>query len=240
MPGPPRHRPYPPCALLLGLASCATPTTDRGDHADAQRRLAARCDALVAAAPGDWPVAVPAVLDGGPAAAGPLAQALRRRPDGAGAEAALAVLGRLGGDVARELLLERVADRTPLAPAAALALADCGADADRPVLRAVAADRLADPTLRAAVAHTLLRLGDRAEVRELVRAIALADTPAGRPLQDRLGLPHKTRWAYERYLLITALRAVANGDFGLDTDASWPMLEQAAARVDEWLQRAPR
>ena len=42
--------------------------------------------------------------------------------------------------------------------------------------------------------------------------------------------------AYERYLVQVALRQAAGTDFGLDTDASWPQLQQCADKVSAWLE----
>ncbi len=177
------------------------------------------------------------VLALGPVASTPLIAALREQPDAPGVEAALATLGRLGGDGARELLLETVQDRAPYAAAAALAIGDCADATSAQPLLLTATDRLADPTLRAAACATLLRIGIRSEVRSLVRGILLAGTPHGRELERELGLPRRPRWAYERYLLQQALRDAAGEDFGLDTDAPWDAMLACADRVDSWLSR---
>lgn len=195
----------------------------------------ATCRALVASEPKDFVVRLQAVLALGPEAGKPLAAALRQRPEADGAEAALAALGRLGGDDARQLLSETVADRAPHAASAALALGECADGTAKATLLEAAEDRLADPTLRAAACASLLRLGTRGEVRRLVRALLLAGTPHGKPLEVETGLPRRPRWAYERYLLQRALLDVAGQDFGLDTDAPWDALLACADRVDAWL-----
>lgn len=176
------------------------------------------------------------VLDLGPDAAPDLVDALRAEPDGPGVEAAVAVLGHLGGQPARDHLRATLQERDAAAAFAALALGDCGGDAERLVLREAARDRLADPLVRAGAAASLIRLGDRASVRTLVRGFLLAGTPPGRELEKELGLPHRPRWAYERHLLQLALRDAAGTDFGLDTDAPWEDLARVADAVDRWLE----
>lgn len=176
------------------------------------------------------------VLDLGRPAVPSLVAALEAEPTGAGVEAAIAVLGRLGGDDARTWLLDALAARDGVEAFAALALGDCGTQDDRPALLVAATDRLADPQLRAAATASLLRLGCRRDVRSLVRGLLLAGTPAGRELERELGLPHRPRWAYERHLLQLALRDSAGTDFGLDTDAPWSELSRVADAVDRWLE----
>lgn len=230
--------------LASCVTSCAQPAAVVAvDRSTAAEPLAIACRALVAAEPADWPDRLPAVLAGRAAATQPLIAELRRAPEAPGAQAAVAALGQLGGDGAHACLVELLASPGDLATEAALALATAtpplGAaaiDATRSALAPIAADPLADPTLRAACAHSLLRLGVRTEVRDLVRAIVLADTPAGRDVQQRVGLPAKTRWAYERYLVAGAIAAVAGPQLAFDTDASWPALATAADRIDAWLE----
>jgi hypothetical protein len=222
-----------PRRLLLCLvalpSACAHSSPAATDASSACRRL-------VESEPKDFADAMACVLDLGPTAAVPLATALRERPHGTGVEAALATLGALGGDDAVETLVSFVADRHPEAAAAALALGDCHQERTRMPLLEAAMDRLADPRLRAAACASLLRLGERQNVRLLVRGILLAGTPAGHDLEADLGLPQRPRWAYERYLLQRALRSVAGQDFGLDTDAPWQRLAECAERVDTWLE----
>lgn len=178
-----------------------------------------------------------AVLDRGPAAADALLRTIADEPTAPGVEAATAVLGRLGGTAARAYLAQTVDERLDHAAFAALALGDCGTAAEKAVLQAAADDRLADPLLRAGAAASLLRLGERRSLRNLVRGILLAGTPSGREHERALGLPHKPRWAYERHLLQLAFLDTAGTDFGLDTDAPWDELARVADRVDQWLAR---
>ncbi len=194
------------------------------------------CAELLQAEPADWSRCLPAVLRLGPAGAPALADALRRQPDAPGAQAATAVLGQLGGPAAHDTLVELLRGPIELATEAALALGAHAQAGDRALLLELANDRLRDPTLRAACVHSLLRLGSRAELRPLVRAFVLADTPAGRVAQQQVGLPAKSRWAHERYLISSALRHTAGAVLAFDTDASWPQLEAAAARIDAWLE----
>lgn len=222
--------------MLIVAACAAAPSTQPTDSAKSVPPGLDACRALVRAEPSNWPETMTAVLELGPTAAPALLAALREHDDGSGAEAAVAVLGRLGGVEARELLRDLVGDRGPMAAAAALALGDCGLPLDRTLLLATAEDRLADATLRAASTASLLRLGARDEVRNLVRGILLAGTPYGRELEQALGLPHRPRWAYERHLLQLALRDIAGQDFGLDTDAPWADLSRTATAIDLYLQ----
>jgi hypothetical protein len=219
--------------VLSLFAACASEPADVAGNATAQAQLAAAD--LLAAAPADWALRLPPVLAAGARAVPWLATQILAGPEQPGAQPAVAALGRIGDPAAVPCLRSLLQDRGELATEAALALGELGArDAIAP-LRAVAGDRLADPTLRAASAAALLRLGDRAAVEPLVRGILLADTPAGRELQQRLGLPEKARWALERWLIQQALRATAHTDFGLDTDATWPRLLEVADQVSKHL-----
>jgi hypothetical protein len=226
-------------AMLLGLGACANPPQPTvPDEADDTR---CAVEALLAAQPTDWlrhtaPVlaigqpAVPALLDG-----------LHCNASQPGAQAAVAVLGRIGGSVATESLLAMVAERGPLATEAAQALGELPSGPDslpilRPILLACTADRFADATLRTTAAASLLRAGERHAIADFVRAVLLAGTPAGQSLQQQHHLPEKTRWALERYLLQRALLHAAGEDFGLDTDASWPDLEATTQRISQWLE----
>ncbi len=218
---------------LLLLAACASaPDQPTATASEA-------CRALVAAAPAEWPERLPAVLALGRAAAPDLIAALQAEPGGDGGQAAVATLGRLGDPRSRPFLLELHRDRGPLATEATLALAALPAD-DDPVLRellaATAADRLADPTLRTASACALVALGQRRLAAPIWRAVLLAGTPIGLPLQRELGLPDRPRWALERYLIQRQLLRTAGTDFGLDTDAPWPDLERVTERVTRWLE----
>ncbi len=233
--------------LLLAGGACSGPKASTSGTDEAARGIMQR---LVAASPTDWDRALTMALDLGPSAAPDLVAALQANPDGLGWEPALAALGELGSEQGRSLLRSRIAERSEQSAAAALALGRLGmqrrsrsagseqaAADDVQLLVEAAQDRLADPTLRAASAASLVRLGALAPARRLVRGILLAGTPHGRALEAELGLPHRPRWAYERHLLQLALRDAAGQDFGLDTDAPWDRLLATADRVDRWLGR---
>ena len=196
---------------------------------------------LVDAAPGQWATSLSRVLeydrDGSRnAMAAALVAELDKQPEARGAQAAIAALGALGGKQADNFLLETLADRGDLAVDAAIALGAGPSLTRAEPLIDVANDPLAPATLRAACAASLLRHGQGQQVALLIRAVLLAGSPSGNPLLEQLGLPRKSRWAHERYLIQTALLAVAGDDFGLDTDASWPDLKATADRVSAWLE----
>jgi hypothetical protein len=193
------------------------------------------CRELLQASPDGWAQRLPPVLVLGAPAATALVELLRADPQAPGAQAAVAALGRIGGDDAAAFLREQLAQRTELAAEAALSLGTRADAAATDALQATADDRLADATLRATCAASLLRLGVRQPVARLVRGVVLAGTPAGRDLQRELGLADKPRWAHERYLIQHALRQVHGDDFGLDADAPWPALVAAADRIDLFL-----
>jgi len=220
---------------LLGFPACANPsaTPDQDPIRAASRQL-------VQAPPDRWAASLSRVLESRRgedrvAMANALVAELRADRPGPGAQAAIAALSRLGGQSACAYLRETLADRGDLAVDAALALGFDTTTASRQLLIEVADDRLASATLRAACAASLVRRGEGRHVAELVRGFVLAGSPAGNELLQRLGLPRKSRWAHERYLLQAALLAAAADDFGLDTDASWPSLEATADRVSVWL-----
>jgi hypothetical protein len=229
-----RTRALPSSLLLLCLPSCAG-TGSAPDPAAPGPATFQGCRDLVQAPPSQWHERLPIVLALGAPAAPALVEAIAAEPTAPGAQAAVAALGQLGGDGTSTFLRQLLADRSELATEAALALGALGDQDARAPLLAAANDRLADPTLRAACAASLLRLGVRAEIAPLVRAILLAGTPPGQPAQQALGLPDRPRWAHERYLIQRALRDVRGDDFGLDTDAPWPALEATAAQVDAFL-----
>lgn len=226
-------------ALLLGLAACANPpqATSPSKATDPHGAVTA----LLAAEPADWLAHTAIVVAIGQPAVPALLDSLQRNASQPGAQAAVAVLGRIGGNDATAGLLAMVAERGPLATEAAQALGELPPGANhlptlRPVLLACTADRFADATLRTAAAASLLRAGERHAIADFVRAVLLAGTPAGQALQQQHHLPEKSRWALERYLLQRALLHAAGEDFGLDTDASWPDLEATTQRISQWLE----
>lgn len=169
----------------------------------------------------------------------PLVEGLRTDPDAPGGQAAVRLLGILGGEAAVAFLHEQLRERGRNATEAALALGEARGAMAVPLLLETARDRLADATLRCACTASLVRLGSGREVRGLVRAIVLAGTPAGELLREEYGFPQRSRWALERYMLQRALLAATESDFGFDTDSPWPDLERAAGAIDAWLM-APR
>ena len=222
--------------LGLCLSACTTSGPEpRPTPADPDP-IERACSDLLGAPPERMTDALRAVLALGRDAAPTLARLATANPESPNLDAAFAALGSLGGPEAHTTLREFTLERGPHATAAALALAGCAQTTDRTDLLAIVDDRLADPALRTACAATLLRLGTRSEISDFVRGVLLAGTPHGRELESRLGLPRRPRWAFERYLLQLALRDAAGQDFGLDTDAPWDELRDAADRVDAWLR----
>ena len=223
-------------ALLAGCATPPPPAPVPQPQTPEATPLTRDCDALVQAAPGEWTERLAAVHRAGHAAAGPLVAALERSPAGAGAQAAVALLGRIGDPAAGAYLVGLVEDRGDLAMEAALALGELRHEAARPTLIQCATDRFADATLRTAAACSAVRLGARREVADILRGVMLAGTPAGQRLGKTLGLPGKPRWAYERYLIQRLLRDEAPEIESFDTDAPWSDLERAAQRLTAWLE----
>lgn len=191
--------------------------------------------ALLRSHPKDWEASMTAAWAAGGSILSPLVAGLQQDPEAPGAQAAIRLLGMFGGDDAVSFLQAHLRERPRHAVEAALALGEARAVAAVPLLRETALDRLADPTLRCAATASLVRLGTGGEVRNLVRAIVLAGTPAGEPLRIELGLPQRSRWALERYMLQRALLAASGSDFGFDTDSPWPDLERAAEAIDAWI-----
>lgn len=202
------------------------------------RDLAARCEALVNAAPHEWPEHLPALYAAGSACEGPLLDVLQRQPTAPGAQAAVGLLGRVGGAGARAFCEEQLRERTPLACEAALALGELPAGAEQ-TLRACVRDRLRGSDVRTAAACALARHGDREVAPEFLRAVVRAGTRAGREDERTLGMPQQPRWALERYFVQRTLLQLGHEDLAaeLDPDAPWPRLEELAPRVAERLGR---
>ncbi len=194
---------------------------------------------LLQAPPQEWPTRMAGAFEHGERAVAPLVAGMRADPDAPGAQAAIRLLGILGGEAALSFLQQQLQERGRNATEAALALGEARGAMAVPLLLETARDRLADATLRCACVASLVRLGSGREVRGLVRAVVLAGTPAGEPLRLEHGLPQRSRWALERYMLQRALLAASGDDFGFDTDSPWPDLERAAGAIDAWLT-APR
>ncbi len=239
-----RVRPSRLVLLLVILGACAAPrapeaaqpqeeppaTTEAGTEQVAQ--------ALLRSAPTDWEPRMAAAWAAGARIVPQLVAGLRQDPDAPGAQAAIRLLGIFGGETAELFLRELLRERMRNATEAALALGEARANGSVLLLRETAVDRLADPTLRCAATASLVRLGAGQDVRTLVRAIVLAGTPAGESLRVEFGLPQRSRWALERYMLQRALVAASGQDFGFDTDSPWPDLERAADAIGAWLAAA--
>lgn len=199
--------------------------------------MADACADLLAATADAWPERLAAVHASGPAQAERLCELLRRDAAQPGAAAAVALLGRLGGDVAQGFLAELVSERSPLATEAALSLGQLRALDHAALLRGCVADRFADATLRTAAACALVRCGERAAVRDFLYAVMLAGSPAGAERSREFGLPTKTRWALERYMLQRLLQQEGAPELALqlDPDAPWPALFRAAVAIRDFL-----
>jgi HEAT repeats len=195
------------------------------------------CRELVSAAPANWPPRWQAVHSLGPLAVPALIRALRDNPEGAGAQAAIHLLGTFGNPTARPYLETLLTEGTSLSTEAALALGALGATASTPALRAIVEGRGEPVTTRVAAAAALVRLGHAREIVGFLEAVFLAATPDGVKSSRAHGLPRrKTRWAHERYMLIEAIRGRYEGEtFGLDEDSSWSRLRKGAAKLAAFL-----
>ena len=209
-------------------------------HASASAAdVEAACLAQLAAPAHQWGEHLPAVVGAGRRAEAPLLRALTERPAAPGAQAAIAALGRVGGDDAVAFCRRMVEERAPLAVEAALALAELPGAADDAALLACVQDEHSDAALRTAAACALVRHGERRHASAWIAAVVRAGTPAGRRDERELGVPTKTRWARERYFVQRTLLALGHRDLGeqLDTDAPWPTLEKLAPKVEARLRQ---
>lgn len=200
--------------------------------------VAAACRALHQAPAKDWPQLLPPVLAAGDRAEAPLITLLRTSPAAPGAQASIKALSGIGGAAATMHCRLLVEERAPLAVEAALAMADLPGSADDSVLLACVQDRHSDATLRTAAACALARHGEQDHAARWLGAIVRAGTPAGRADERALGVPGKSRWALERYMLQRTLMALGHRDLcdQLDTDASWPTLEKLAPKIERRLR----
>jgi len=202
------------------------------------------CRALVAAAPSSWPGHWRTVHAMGPEATPVLVRCLRENPDGPGRQAAIHLLGewRHPDATADALLQELVAAGGPDATEAALALGKRQNRNAVPLLVTTVQNHDVDITVRAAAACALLDLDEPQHAVPLMRAVLLAATPYGQQLEQEHGLPLKTRWALERYMVIEAIRRFSGGQtFGLDEDAPWPTLRDGTEEFARYVEgRSPR
>ncbi|MFK7741192.1 MAG: hypothetical protein AB8H80_12810 [Planctomycetota bacterium] len=198
------------------------------------------CDALLAAQPGEWALQLlETVANGGERAAELLRDGLLDQPSAPGAQAAIAVLGRIGDAQSIAFCRQLILERATLATEAALALSHARIEANDDVLLRCMQDRHADATLRTACACALARAGNRAQAPELIEAIVRAGTAAGRADEQRLGLPGKPRWARERYFVQRLLEQLGHADLlqQLDSDAPWHVLEAVAPKIRARLEQ---
>jgi HEAT repeat protein len=208
----------PAILLLLTAPSCQDTS------------LLAPCQALVAAEPSEWPMRWRATQALGPRATTTLVRCLRENQDGPGRQAAIHLLGDWHDPTAAAYLRELVAAKGPDTTEAALGLGKLGDPAVAALLVATVQDRDLATDSRVAAACALLDLGQPRHAVPLMQAVLLAATPYGTELRQAQGLPQKTRWAFERYMMIEAVRRFSNGEtFGLDEDASWPRLRDGTA-----------
>ncbi|MCR9246768.1 MAG: HEAT repeat domain-containing protein [bacterium] len=225
--------------LVCGLAfACAGGPAPQPEEpvAPANETVRADCEALLKAPPGEWAAKLGPAHRHGDAATPVLLELLDRDPAAPGARAVVALVGKLGDPQAAPALIDLLEDRGDLAIEAALALGWLDHSTSREALVATVRDRFADATIRTAAACSAVRLGERAVAADLIAAVLVAGTPAGQESSRQLGLPVKTRWAYERYLILRVLRDVAPELEGFDTDAPWSDLEAASQRVAAWLR----
>jgi len=222
--------------LLIALTACeaAPPPPPAAD-------LRGPCTRLVAAPPHEWGTLLAELHDAGAAAEAPLLDALQRDPTAPGAQAATALLGRIGGTASRDFCVEQLDERTPLACEAALALGELPPGAEA-TLRACVNDHLRAADVRTAAACALARHGDTSTAPAFLAAIVRAGTAAGRADEPTLGIPNKARWALERYFVKRTLQQLGHTDLAdeLDPDAPWPNLESLAPKVRERLQTAQK
>ncbi len=226
----PTRGPWLSFALVGFAAACGSVAPAHDPRADV--------DALLAAAPGDWLERLAPVHRWGKAAVPCLLEALPARSESPGAPAAVALLGRLRDDAAAPWLVGEVAARSILATEAALALGELRAPGPRAELLACVLDPTADATLRTAAAIACVRLGGGGDVAAFLEAVLLAGSPAGVEPGRTLGLPQRTRWALERYMVQRLLLQEGAAELAqaLDPDASWPALEQVTQGVVAWLR----
>lgn len=214
--------PFPVLPLLL-LAAVGCQDTSL---------LVEPCRALVAAPPAEWTEHWRTVQALGPDTAPALVRCLKEDSNGPGRQAAIHLLGewRHPDPATDTYLRELVAAKGADATEAALAIGKRNDRTAVPLLVATVQDHSLAVATRTAAACTLLDFDEPQHAVPLMRAVLLAATPYGNELEQEQGLPHKTRWALERYMIIEAVRRFSNGrTFGLDEDAPWPTLRDGTA-----------
>ncbi len=214
--------------LLLAAAGCQ----------DTSLRMEP-CRALVAAPPAAWPEHWRTVHALGPDTTPALVRTLRENRSGPGRQAAIHLLGEWrhpdpsADAYLRELVKAKGADATD----AALAIGKRKDQAAVPLLVATVQDQNLAIATRTAAACTLLDFDEPQHAVPLMRAVLLAATPYGHQLEQEQGLPRKTRWALERYMVIEAVRRFSDGrTFGLDEDAPWPTLRDGTAAFIRYVE----
>ncbi|HEB52992.1 MAG TPA: hypothetical protein ENI87_07050 [bacterium] len=222
-----------PFGSLLALSVCAAACRDAPPTPCDTGDLRTACAALQRARAGERGPLLARVFAAGAAAEPFLVAAFEREPGAAGAQATLALLGRIGGARSVALCRSLVAERGPLAVEAALALGTLPTSAGDTALLQAVRDRHCDPALRTAAACSLARHGERQHAPRLIEAVVRAGTPAGVADERELGLPSRPRWARERYFVQRLLHHLGHDDLlqQFDADASWPQLEALAPRI---------
>lgn len=229
-------RPQPALAIALLLAACDSARVETS-RAPSDPDV----EALVTAEPQEWLARGDALLAKGARVAPALVASLRANPAAPGAQPAIAALGALGDPVATEYLREVLAADGPHAYEAALALGRLPAPAALPDLERTLAEKGRSPLVRTACAAALLDLGRRGAAIPFFYALFTVDTSAAGPEVAQAGLASKPRWALERNIAISALRRAGTADaFGLDADAPWPRLAEAARKMREHYAGATR
>ncbi|MHC4515032.1 MAG: HEAT repeat domain-containing protein [Planctomycetota bacterium] len=219
-----------PLLLVLLLVLPATSCQDTS--------LLTPCRELVAAPPADWPVHWRAVHALGPRATESLVHCLRENRNGSGRQAAIHLLGERRRPAAASYLRELVQARGADATEAALALGKLPDHTATGLLVTTVQNQDLAIGTRTAAACALLDLDQPQHAVPLMRAVLLAATPYGSELEREHGLPRKTRWAYERYMVIEAVRRFSNGNtFGLDEDAPWPQLRDGSAAFTRYVEQ---
>jgi hypothetical protein len=251
---PDLQRPLTGLTLVLTMvltASCSgpvitvkpgvgTPKSDTTGPASTQGPSLALAAArnLVRAAPADWQSRWQRVHKMGKSATPAILRALREDPQGAGAQAAVHLLGEAADGRAKPYLLDLMSGGTELGTEAALALGKLNDPESIDSLQATVRRAATPMTTRAAAAAALVSMGKGPSIVSFLEAIFLAASPHRGTSSRQHKIPAtKTRWAHERYMIIEALRRRYDGKtFGLDEDSSWPAMRNATAAMTKHLR----